>query len=212
MIPGRRSVHAPHVPHVPHENRMPKTCGVWAPASKSGPSGGPRAKSCKQLCLYSTMPECKRLSPGLRACRRVGPAGRLGRNRFLPEAPIARALPGATLRDAAGLAKTCDRTHFLRYPLRERPTSRSSPPWPSCRWPHGSDERTRPEETSHAPPNRRAGPPSRRVTPSGALRDVPIWPTLTPDRRQVLLRALSRLLARRPPAAPDGKEVRDETR
>ncbi len=38
----------------------------------------------------------------------------------------------------------------------------------------------------------------------------PIWQTLTADQRQILLRALSRLLARRLPAAPDAKEVRDE--
>jgi hypothetical protein len=48
------------------------------------------------------------------------------------------------------------------------------------------------------------------VTPAGPRPSEPIWPTLNPDQRQVLLRALGRLLARRLPAAPDPKEVRDE--
>jgi hypothetical protein len=48
------------------------------------------------------------------------------------------------------------------------------------------------------------------VTPPGPRPSDPIWRTLTPDQRQVLLHALGRLLARRLPAAPDAKEVRDE--
>ena len=57
---------------------------------------------------------------------------------------------------------------------------------------------------------RRIRPPPRRVTPPGPRPSVPIWPTLTTDQRQILLHALGRLLARRLPAAPDAKEVRDE--
>jgi hypothetical protein len=53
-------------------------------------------------------------------------------------------------------------------------------------------------------------PPPRRVTPPGPYPGDPIWRTLTPDQRQLLLHALSRLLARRLPTAPDDKEVRDE--
>ena len=53
-------------------------------------------------------------------------------------------------------------------------------------------------------------PPLRRVTPPGPRASVPIWPTLTTDQRQILLHALSRLLARRLPDAPDAQEVRDE--
>ena len=52
--------------------------------------------------------------------------------------------------------------------------------------------------------------PPRRVTNPGPRTSDPIWGTLTADQRQVLLHALSRLLVRRLPAAPDGKEVRDE--
>jgi hypothetical protein len=48
------------------------------------------------------------------------------------------------------------------------------------------------------------------VTPPGRRPSDPIWQTLTPDQRQILLHALSRLLARRLPAALDAKEVRDE--
>lgn len=53
-------------------------------------------------------------------------------------------------------------------------------------------------------------PPPRRVTPPGQHLSDPLWQTLTPDQRRVLLHALSRLLVRRLPAAPDAKEVRDE--
>ena len=56
----------------------------------------------------------------------------------------------------------------------------------------------------------RISPPPRRVTNPGPPPSDPIWGTLTADQRQVLLHALSRLLVRRLPAAPDGKEVRDE--
>ena len=52
--------------------------------------------------------------------------------------------------------------------------------------------------------------PPRRVTPPGPCPSDPIWRTLTPDQRQVLLHALGRLLARRLPATTDAKEVRDE--
>ena len=38
-------------------------------------------------------------------------------------------------------------------------------------------------------------PPPRCVTPPGPRPSDPIWPTLTPDQRQVLLHALGRLLA-----------------
>jgi hypothetical protein len=48
------------------------------------------------------------------------------------------------------------------------------------------------------------------VTPPGPRPSAPIWPTLTAEQRQILLHALGRLLARRLPAAPDAKEVRDE--
>jgi hypothetical protein len=48
------------------------------------------------------------------------------------------------------------------------------------------------------------------VTTPGRRASDPIWRTLSSDQRQVLLHALSRLLARRLPAAPDGKEVRDD--
>jgi hypothetical protein len=48
------------------------------------------------------------------------------------------------------------------------------------------------------------------VTPPGPRPSAPIWPTLTTDQRQILLHTLGRLLARRLPAAPDAKEVRDE--
>jgi hypothetical protein len=48
------------------------------------------------------------------------------------------------------------------------------------------------------------------VTAAGPRHSEPIWPTLTPDQRQILLRALGRLLTRRLPAAPQTKEVRDE--
>jgi hypothetical protein len=47
------------------------------------------------------------------------------------------------------------------------------------------------------------------TTPDPRTSD-PIWGTLTEDQRQILLHALSRLLVRRLPAAPDGKEVCDE--
>ncbi len=53
-------------------------------------------------------------------------------------------------------------------------------------------------------------PPRTRVTPPGRRPSDPIWRTLTPDQRQILLHALSRLLVRRLPAALDAKEVRDE--
>ncbi len=53
-------------------------------------------------------------------------------------------------------------------------------------------------------------PPPRCVTPPGPRPGVSIWPTLTTDQQQILLHALSRLLARRLPVAPDAKEVRDE--
>ncbi len=48
------------------------------------------------------------------------------------------------------------------------------------------------------------------MTPPGPRPSVPIWLTLTTDQQQILLHALSRLLARHLPAAPDAKEVRDE--
>lgn len=48
------------------------------------------------------------------------------------------------------------------------------------------------------------------MTPPGPRPSVPIWPTLTADQRQILLHALGRLLARRLPAAPAAKDVRDE--
>jgi hypothetical protein len=40
------------------------------------------------------------------------------------------------------------------------------------------------------------------VTPPGPRPSDPIWPTLTPDQRQVLLHALGRLLAWRLASAP----------
>jgi hypothetical protein len=52
--------------------------------------------------------------------------------------------------------------------------------------------------------------PPRRVAPPGLHPSVPIWPTLTADQQRILLHALGRLLARRLPAAPAAKEVRDE--
>jgi hypothetical protein len=48
------------------------------------------------------------------------------------------------------------------------------------------------------------------VTPPGLRPSVPIWPTLATDQQQILLPALSRVLARRLPAAPDAEEFRDE--
>jgi hypothetical protein len=55
-----------------------------------------------------------------------------------------------------------------------------------------------------------AVPPPRRVTIPGPHASDPIWGTLSADQRQILLHALSRLLVRRLPAAPDDKEVRDD--
>ena len=52
--------------------------------------------------------------------------------------------------------------------------------------------------------------PPRRVTSPGPPPSDPIWRTLTPDQRQILLHALGRLLARRLPVALDAKEVCDE--
>ncbi len=66
------------------------------------------------------------------------------------------------------------------------------------------------KENSHAPPTVKDQSPPRRVTNPGPRPSDPIWRTLTANQRQVLLHALSRLLVRRLPAAPDGKEVRDE--
>ena len=44
-----------------------------------------------------------------------------------------------------------------------------------------------------------SSPPPHRLTPPGPRPSDPIWPTLTPDQRQILLHALGRLLARRCP-------------
>ena len=50
----------------------------------------------------------------------------------------------------------------------------------------------------------------RALTTPDPLSSEPIWRTLNPDQRQILVHALERLLARRLPATPDAKEVLDE--
>jgi hypothetical protein len=66
------------------------------------------------------------------------------------------------------------------------------------------------EQPCYADLKDQSPPPPRRVTPPGPPPTDPIWRTLTPDQRQILLHALGRLLARRLPVALDAKEVCDE--
>ncbi len=87
---------------------------------------------------------------------------------------------------------------------------RSSPCRPCYRWPAGSNGSDHLKENSDATPTQKISPPPRRVTPPGPPRSDPIWRTLTPDERQILLHALGRLIARRLPVARDVKEVCNE--
>ncbi len=53
-------------------------------------------------------------------------------------------------------------------------------------------------------------PPAPLNRPPARHPNNPIWRNLTADQRHFLLHVLSRLLARRLPAAPEAKEVRND--